>query len=165
MGFDLIPGSLDDKGALIPTNAEARYRTSPLLEVDASQSYTAQIFITLSSIYQRAWMSLNWFDSNQQFISRDSFEENPISSVGYYNYRHTVQSPSNAKFVRLSIRSYTDGTLKLEQGSVATPWMPSASEVKPSDQPKYIGTYTDKNESDSLDPTKYTWKLNPEYNV
>ena len=41
--------------------------------------------------------------------------------------------------------------------------MPSASEVKSSDQPKYIGTYTDKSESASQDPTKYTWKLNPEY--
>lgn len=52
---------------------------------------------------------------------------------------------------------------KWEQGSVATPYMPSASDVKPSDQPKYIGTYTDKNESSSQDPSKYTWKLNPDY--
>ena len=137
-------------------NADARYRTSPFLEVDASQSYTAQVFITLSSIYQRAWMSLNWFDSNQQFISRDSFEENTVQSAGYYNYRHTVQPPSNAKFVILSIRSYTDGTLKLEQGSPATPWTPSASEVKASYQPKQIGTYVDKDETASQDPSKYS---------
>ncbi len=52
---------------------------------------------------------------------------------------------------------------KQEPGSTATPYMPSASEVKPSDQPKYIGTYTDKSESDSQDPKKYTWKLNPDY--
>lgn len=53
--------------------------------------------------------------------------------------------------------------VKLEQGSVATPWMPSASEVKPSDQPKYIGTYVDKNDSASQKPSDYTWKLNPDY--
>ena len=52
---------------------------------------------------------------------------------------------------------------KQEPGSTATPWMPSASDVKPSDQPKYIGTYTDKTDSASQDPTKYTWKLNPDY--
>ena len=52
---------------------------------------------------------------------------------------------------------------KWEQGSTATPYMPSASEVKPSDQPKYIGMYTDKNDSASQDPTKYTWKVNPDY--
>ena len=52
---------------------------------------------------------------------------------------------------------------KQEPGSAATPWMPSASEVTPSDQPKYIGTYTDKNDSASQDPTKYTWTVNPDY--
>ena len=52
---------------------------------------------------------------------------------------------------------------KWEDGSTATPYMPSASEVKPSDQPKYIGTYTDKSKTDSQDPNKYTWKLNPDY--
>lgn len=52
---------------------------------------------------------------------------------------------------------------KWEEGSIATPYMPSASEVKSSDQPKYIGTYTDKSESASQDASKYTWKLNPEY--
>ena len=52
---------------------------------------------------------------------------------------------------------------KQEPGETATPYMPSASEAKPSDQPKYIGTYTDKSESASQDPKKYTWKLNPDY--
>ncbi len=54
---------------------------------------------------------------------------------------------------------------KVEEGSIATPYMPSASEVKPSDQPKYIGTYTDKAESASQDPKKYKWTLNPDYHV
>ena len=34
---------------------------------------------------------------------------------------------------------------------------------KASDQPKYIGTYTDHSENASQDPKKYTWKLNPDY--
>ncbi len=53
--------------------------------------------------------------------------------------------------------------LKIEPGSTVTPYMPSSSEVKPSDQPKYIGTYTDKSDLASQDPKKYTWKLNPDY--
>ncbi len=52
---------------------------------------------------------------------------------------------------------------KQEPGETATAYMPSASEVKPSDQPKYIGTYTDKSESASQEPTKYKWTLNPDY--
>ena len=45
--------------------------------------------------------------------------------------------------------------MKLEQGSIATPWMPSASEVTTADYPKYIGF------SNSIKPNKkssdYTW--------
>lgn len=37
--------------------------------------------------------------------------------------------------------------------------MPSASEVKPSDQPRYIGTYIDTSATARQDPSKYTWKL------
>ena len=48
---------------------------------------------------------------------------------------------------------------KLEKGPIATPWMPSASEVKAEDYPSYIGTYTDnKSNEQSTDPEKYTWK-------
>lgn len=48
---------------------------------------------------------------------------------------------------------------KVEPGSTATPYMPSASEVKAEDYPSYIGTYTDnKSNEQSTDPEKYTWK-------
>ena len=54
--------------------------------------------------------------------------------------------------------SWTAGH-KWEEGSIATPWMPSASEVTPEDYPSYIGTYTDnKSNEQSTDPGKYTWK-------
>ena len=59
--------------------------------------------------------------------------------------------------------TYSYRKAKLELGSTATPYMPSSSEVKPSDQPKYIGTYTDYSETASRDPKKYTWALNPDY--
>ena len=67
-------------------------------------------------------------------------------------------------FVRYEITSgdgldiWTAGH-KWEEGSIATPWMPSFSEVTPEDYPSYIGTYTDNDSSEqSTDPTRYTWK-------
>lgn len=47
--------------------------------------------------------------------------------------------------------------LKLELGDKDTSWMPYYSEVQTSDYPTYIGSYTDKNLTDSTDPTKYFW--------
>lgn len=47
--------------------------------------------------------------------------------------------------------------LKLETGSIATPWMHSASEVTTADWPKYVGTYVDTNPVSSTNPSKYDW--------
>lgn len=49
--------------------------------------------------------------------------------------------------------------IKLEQGSTATPYMSSASEVKTSDYPNYIGTYSDGMQTNSTNPSAYTWSL------
>ena len=49
--------------------------------------------------------------------------------------------------------------MKVEEGSTATPWMPSFSEVTVEDYPSYIGTYTDSDSNtQSTDPEKYVWK-------
>ncbi|QEX49195.1 Phage capsid and scaffold [Lactococcus lactis subsp. lactis bv. diacetylactis] len=46
---------------------------------------------------------------------------------------------------------------KWEDGSTATPYMLSASEVTTADWPKYIGHYTDFTQADSTNPSDYTW--------
>ena len=46
---------------------------------------------------------------------------------------------------------------KWEPGSIATPYMQSASEVTTADWPKYIGHYTDFTQADSANPSDYTW--------
>ena len=49
--------------------------------------------------------------------------------------------------------------LKIEKGTTATPHMPSASEVTTADWSSYIGQYTDFTQSDSTNPSAYTWSL------
>lgn len=44
---------------------------------------------------------------------------------------------------------------KVEQGSTATPYMPSSSEVTTADWPNYIGQYSDFTATTSTDPAKY----------
>ena len=46
---------------------------------------------------------------------------------------------------------------KAEEGSTATPHIPSSSEVTTADWPKYIGHYTDFTQADSTNPSDYTW--------
>ncbi|AII12475.1 Hypothetical protein NCDO2118_0989 [Lactococcus lactis subsp. lactis NCDO 2118] len=64
-------------------------------------------------------------------------------------------------FVRYEITSDNTGLdiwnagHKWEQGSTATPYMPSASEVTTADWPSYIGQYSDFTATASTDPAKY----------
>ncbi|MCT2902503.1 hypothetical protein EFM47_01900 [Streptococcus thermophilus] len=64
-----------------------------------------------------------------------------------------IFGPSEASFT-LRIRKP-----KQEPGSVATPHMPSASEVTTADYPSFIGQYTNYTQVDSPNPRDYTWSL------
>lgn len=82
-------------------------------------------------------------------------------------YTFTVTSNKTVDFSKTAqffIRSEFASTIdikkpKVELGSIATPWMPSASEVTSKDYPTYIGTYTDENENSSTNPANYTWEM------
>lgn len=143
---DFVPGYLSNTGALVPPSTDAKERTSPFLEVDASQSYTVQVFVTLAT-QRSSWCGISWFNENKTFINRTTFQEPNVPISGNYNYHYTAQPPSNAKFVRISFRQWGDGKLKLEQGSTATPYMPSSSEVTTADISEYFGYNYIKNQS------------------
>ena len=75
-----------------------------------------------------------------------------VSGIGFDSYRiKTYGLPAGT--------TVTITNLKLEIGSVATPHIPSESEVKTNDYPSYIGQYSDDKVSDSVKPSDYTWSL------
>ena len=81
-----------------------------------------------------------------------------------YKIEGIVKTDSNVLSI-LGRTLQTRGTLfiseiKLEQGSTATPWMPSSSEATTADYPSYIGQYTDFSSTASTDPAKYApWTI------
>lgn len=68
-----------------------------------------------------------------------------------------TQTIFQTKFTGASEGSFTVRVRnpKQEPGSVATPYMPSASEVTNADWPSYIGQYSDFSSTASTDPAKY----------
>lgn len=76
-----------------------------------------------------------------------------LKSVVHYAY-------SSNNMIPLAVTdTFIISPLKLELGSIATPYMPSFSEVTVEDYPSYIGTYTDNNSNEqSTSPEKYSWK-------
>ena len=82
----------------------------------------------------------------------------------YYSFTVTSSATIPVKNVEFFLRSLTTGSEinlkkpKVEPGSTATPWMPSASEVTTADGPSYIGQHTDYTLEDSTNPSSYTWR-------
>ncbi len=70
---------------------------------------------------------------------------------------------SNIAFIRPekdnNTTTFDYSEMKVEEGSTATPWMPSASEATVEDYPSYLGAYTDNNSNEqSTNPDRYKWK-------
>ena len=88
--------------------------------------------------------------------------------------KYFIESHGNSNAIRLVYDYIPKGAdtkltnLKIEPAkdlsSTATPWMPSFSEVKTSDYPSYIGTYTDNDPNNqSTDPARYSWEKIEDY--
>lgn len=80
------------------------------------------------------------------------------------SYTFSGLSAGDTVYVKYENASYNSQKLsvsghKLENGSSATAWMPSSSEVTTSDYPKYRGEYSDISSEQSTNPSNYTWTL------
>ena len=75
-----------------------------------------------------------------------------VSGIGFNSYKIVTSGlPAGIKVTIIN--------LKLEFGSIATPYMPSVSEAKTTDYPSYRGEYSDFSDTASTDPSKYSWGL------
>ncbi|ARU14663.1 virion structural protein [Streptococcus phage P9854] len=82
----------------------------------------------------------------------------------FYTYTFTATTSGTPTFViygwdMVAGQGFQLYNPKAELGSVATPWMPSASEVTTADYPSFIGQYTNYTQVDSPNPRDYTWSL------
>ncbi|MDH5115342.1 hypothetical protein OQI88_12840, partial [Lactococcus lactis] len=83
----------------------------------------------------------------QDFITANA----TVNRVQYlYNF---IPVGANTNLTNLKIEPAKD------LNSIATPYMPSASEVTTADWPSYIGQYTDFTQADKTNPSDYTWSL------
>lgn len=132
--------------------------------LSANRAIFKKVKVTPNNQYT---ISANW--SNTEWLNVYAFEnESDTTAVaryggqgagswdfnipaGGYNSKNniTFTIPSNVNYIGVSYSSISKDTItlqallngkpKLEPGSTATPWMPSASEVTTDDYPKYVG--------------------------
>ena len=124
---------------------------------DGTYTFSSYFKSSGSGKIVRRWVNTNGLDGKGT-IDLDS-------SIDWTRDTFTVSLKAGDEIsIRYEINSGSVGDIwnaghKWEHDSIATPWMPSFSEVTPSDYPSYIGTYTDNDSSkQSADPARYSWK-------
>ena len=127
----------------------------------SGKNVTGSVYLDLTKSNNDAWAQL--------YTTNGVLRGNVIKAgqKGYSRFSGKVPTitddNTNIAFRRLekdnNTTTFDYSEMKVEEGSTATPWMPSASEATVEDYPSHIGTYTDNNSNEqSADPEKYTWK-------
>ncbi|WP_446684900.1 DUF7013 family protein, partial [Lactococcus lactis] len=132
----------------------------------------SEINIQLKGQTYQAWGNVGTDDFNtiicwvrfivkQNDLGKTIRVSSPVELGAKYQSFDSALADTDSITIRQSsnISGFVYSTIKLETGSTATPYMPSASEVTTADWPSYIGQYTDFTQADSTNPSNYTWSL------
>ncbi|MDM7654654.1 MAG: fibronectin type III domain-containing protein [Lactococcus cremoris] len=104
--------------------------------------------VNLNGVFSDEKVPNKWLGNNFDWL-RDSFTVTLKAKDTIYAGYNITGSGSDSIL-------WTAGH-KWEEGSTATPYMPSASEVTTADWPKFVGTYVDTNPVSSTVSSKYDW--------
>lgn len=141
--------------------------TTASLPCSPNTKYTASVWIknnaaTELDISLLLGISANIDQTSPEFLQTDI--KVPADNTWHHiSYTHTTNIDSKFMWPYVYTASNTTSAdftfvgYKLEQGSTATPWMPSLSEVTQDDYPSYLGTYSGLGNPDLDDPLMYSW--------
>lgn len=131
----------------------------PNVDVKPNSQYTFSVWLKGTGTHQIIAYS-NWTVPNPTTLTVELTDK-------WTRYSLTVVTSATipTEGAQFFIRSANTGSEinlkypKVEEGSIATPYMLSFSEVTAEDYPSYIGTYTDNDSNkQSTDPVRYSWK-------
>lgn len=98
-------------------------RTTDFIQVVAGKTYTFQWWATVAD-GQKCWEAWQFYDSNQKpFGSRGGYGE--YGSDGEQHGKRTITAPANARYIRLSYRSFGNGHMMFEAGAGSASFEPS----------------------------------------
>lgn len=96
-----------------PANVNHEIMTD-FIPVTANADYTMFWWGTLSGAY---WHRLCWYDSSKNYISNSTYNMSQTTS-GWFEKITDYTAPSNATYVRVSVRSYDDGVFSFYTGRI-----------------------------------------------
>ena len=126
-----VEGYLDPNhtGEVIAPDSENL--VSDFISIDGNQTYvySTDVVITVS-IKLQTLDYYQFFDSNKVPFGGRNSQLGPFVDLGTPQHTELViKAPVGASFIRIGSRYLEHGTVKLQKGSVATPWTPAPEDV------------------------------------
>lgn len=143
-------------GSVNVADSVQKEMVSTFVEINPLLPYWMQYEVDLK-IGQNGWFGIGFYDANKVFINRPAWANQPVTKDETISVSQKINVPSNARFARISFRSYGNARTKFEQSDIATIYTPSPSDDYANAYPTYIGTYSDYEPIGSEDFATYTW--------
>ncbi|MGJ0808117.1 BppU family phage baseplate upper protein [Enterococcus lactis] len=131
---------------------------STFVEINPLLPYWMQYEVDLK-IGQFGWFGIGFYDANKVFIDRPAWANKAVTKDETISVSQKINVPSNARFARISFRSYGNARTKFEQSDIATIYTPSPSDDYANAYPQYRGLALLPSDL----PDDYSWDITPEY--
>ncbi|MDQ8418374.1 BppU family phage baseplate upper protein [Enterococcus faecium] len=131
---------------------------STFVEINPLLPYWMQYEVDLK-IGQYGWFGIGFYDANKVFIDRLAWANKAVTKDETISVSQKINVPSNARFARISFRSYGNARTKFEQSDIATIYTPSPSDDYANAYPQYRGLALLPSDL----PDDYSWDITPEY--
>lgn len=107
--------------------------TSEFIFVTSGDDYVFQVWVTVDPNDvndPNLWMAYDFYDSDKNILTERPAKRslNTLSNGQCYDSFY-ITAPTNAAYIRVSARLYSDGLVKLERGNKATDWTPAPEDI------------------------------------
>ena len=125
-------GYLAASGSIGPMDSTRKEGYSDYISVTPGESLVFQAWVTVAaSNTEFLWMAYEFYNSSKTYVgTRPSKAGGTVLADGRtYNLFDGITVPDGAAYIRVSMRRYDDGVMKLEKGNKATDWSPAPEDV------------------------------------
>ena len=145
-------------GSVTVADSVQKEIVSTFVEINPLLPYWMQYEVDLK-IGQYGWFGIGFYDANKVFIDRPAWATKAVTKDETISESQKINVPSNARFARISFRSYGNARTKFEQSDIATIYTPSPSDDYANAYPQYRGLALLPSDL----PDDYSWDITPEY--
>ena len=124
-----VDGYIDTYGNIAAQASTTKERTTDFIDVIPGEKLTAQYWVTLYESACTPWHAYAYYDANNTMVgTRVANGYSYTEENSHISYNLVV--PAGVSYIRLSMRTYRDGKMKLERGNIATDWSPAPEDAQ-----------------------------------